>query len=81
VTLTILILGALGALGFGIWLGTGGSYRPDFDEIEEALEEPGRKRKKTKKHFTFLNAYMNRKPAPDASRRRSTRTPFGRLGK
>jgi hypothetical protein len=74
--LTLKILGALVALGFGIWLGSPGEYRRDLDEIDEAMDRE-RPRRSAKRHFTFLNAFVSRKAPPSARRRhRGRRSPF-----
>jgi hypothetical protein len=46
------ILGMLGALGFGIFLGMPARYEADFDEIEEALSDPNREPRRVKRHTT-----------------------------
>ena len=47
------ILGGVIALGYGIYLGMGGQYRSDPDELDEALG-PGGRTRKVKRHFTPL---------------------------
>lgn len=44
----------VGALLFGIYLGLPDRYVPDNEEIEEALSDPERERKKARRHMTFL---------------------------
>lgn len=73
--LTLKILGAIGTLAFGVWLGLSSGYRRDLDRIDEAMENP-RRRWRATRHFTFLNAFMNRKAPPSARRRHRGRTPF-----
>jgi hypothetical protein len=70
------ILGGLLALAFGLWLGSAGEYRPDEKEIEEAFDG-GRPRRQARRHYTFLNAFINRKtPASARRRHRGPRSPF-----
>ncbi len=47
------ILGGIAALAYGLYLGMAGSYRPDPDELDEALG-PGGKTRKVKRRFTPL---------------------------
>ena len=78
-TTLLLILGAFAALAFGLWLGSPAPYRPDMDEIEDAIDKE-RPRRQATRHFTFLNAYMNRKPPPKARKRhQGRRRPFSGL--
>ena len=51
--LLLKILGGVLALAVGLYVGWGGRYRPDFDEIDRALEQGGITRK-AKRHFTPL---------------------------
>jgi hypothetical protein len=47
------ILGGLMALGIGVYLGMAGQYRPDPDELEQALGPGGRSRK-VRRRFTLF---------------------------
>ena len=47
------ILGGVLALGYGIYLGMAGQYRPNHEELDKALGTRGRTRK-VKTHFTPL---------------------------
>ncbi len=58
--LVLKILGAVAALALGIWLGMPGRYDRRYDEIERALETPGDRPRKVKRHFTPL-AWVQRK--------------------
>lgn len=51
--LVLKILGALAALGLGLYLGRPGQYREDPEEMEKALSGHGRT-KRVKRHFTPL---------------------------
>jgi hypothetical protein len=68
--LTVQILGALGALGLGIWLGLPGRYEQTPEEIEEIMKAGGGQRRRAKRHFTPL-AWLQRKASPRTSARRS----------
>lgn len=50
--LLLKIVGALAALGLGIWLGMPGRYQPDMEEIERTLTEGTGRTRKVKRHFT-----------------------------
>lgn len=73
--LTIKILLAIVALGVGIWLGMPGRYTQTVDEIEEAMERGGGRRRTVKKVFTPL-AWMQRNASAKGSSRRRTRGGF-----
>jgi len=62
------ILGALGALGLGIWLGLPGRYEQTSEDIEEIMKSGGGRTRKAKRHFTPL-AWLQRKAAPRSARR------------
>jgi len=47
------VLGALVALGIGIYLGTAGQYRPDPEELDQALGPGGRSRR-VRRRFTLF---------------------------
>jgi hypothetical protein len=53
------ILGGVLALALGLYLGRSGSYRPDPEEIERALDGQGQTNKAAR-HFTPLG-WLNRK--------------------
>ncbi|MDA0327614.1 MAG: hypothetical protein O2958_01180 [Gemmatimonadetes bacterium] len=57
---TLMIVGALGALGIGIWLGMPGRYTQTPDDIEKVMAAGGARRRKTKQVFTPL-AWLQRK--------------------
>jgi hypothetical protein len=67
--LVVKILGAILALGIGIYLGLGGRYRPDLDEIDRALS-PGGKSRKVKTHFTPLGWLRRTEERRSRARRR-----------
>lgn len=58
--LILKILGGVAALALGLWLGLPGRYDRRYDEIERALDGPGGRSKKVKRHFTPL-AWVQRK--------------------
>ena len=64
------IFGAVLALAIGLYLGGAGQYRPDPDEIENALLGGGRT-KKTKRHFTPLGWLRQTQERSSHLRRRS----------
>ncbi|MEX2527756.1 MAG: hypothetical protein WEA09_08990 [Gemmatimonadota bacterium] len=76
--LLLQIVGAVAALGFGLWLGMPKSYRPHWDGIEEAMgkEKP---RAKATRHFTFLG-FLQKRQEKGSERRlrrdRRSRKPF-----
>lgn len=75
----LLVLGGVAALLFGFWLGSPARYERNLDEIEEAIDKE-RPRRQATRHFTFLNAYLNRKAPPRARKRhQARRTPFSGL--
>jgi hypothetical protein len=75
----LMVLGGIAALVFGFWLGSPARYERNLDEIEEAIDKE-RPRRQAKRHFTFLNAYLNRKAPPRARKRHQPRrTPFSGL--
>jgi len=65
------ILGGVLALGVGLYMGGAGQYRPDHDEIEQALSEGGMSRR-TKRHFTPL-AWLRQSHERSSHIRRRTR--------
>ena len=69
--LVLKILGAVLALGLGLWLGRPGP-RQSLEEIEAALAQPDRRRQQVQRHFTPMDWFRNRKRAPD----RLSRTRF-----
>lgn len=74
--LTLKIIGALAALGFGLYLGMARDYRQSIDEIDELLGKET-KRKSARKHFTFLNLLQKKaEKGSDRRRRGARRKPF-----
>lgn len=72
-----MILGALGALGLGIWLGMPGRYTQSADDIEKVMDAGGAQRQKVRRVFTPL-AWMKRKiDVRGSSHRRSGRRGSG----
>lgn len=68
--LTLKIIGGVLALLLGIWLGLPGRYeRRSEDEIAELLEGEGR-RKKTRRHFMYLNWFRKEEKASHRRRER-----------
>jgi hypothetical protein len=65
------------ALLLGIYLGLPDRYQPNEDEIEEALSDPNRERKKARRHMTFLGL-LQRTQSSGSQRRmgRRGRRPF-----
>lgn len=62
---------ALAALAVGIWLGMPGRYSQTVDEIEEAMERGGGRRRRVKRIFTPM-AWVERKAGirrPSSDRR------------
>jgi hypothetical protein len=51
--LLLKILGGVLALGIGVYLGMAGQYRPDPDDLEQALGPGGRSRK-ARRRFTLF---------------------------
>ena len=68
--LTLQIIGAVGALALGIWLGLPGQYTQTPEEIEEIMKAGGGRTRKVKRHFTPL-AWLQRKASAKSSVRRS----------
>ncbi len=64
------ILGAVLALGVGLYLGGAGQYRADPDEIDKALLGTGSS-KKAKRHFTPLGWLRQTQERSSRIRRRS----------
>jgi hypothetical protein len=57
---TLMVVGALIALGYGIWLGLPGRFSQSADEIEQVMAAGGARRKKTKRVFTPI-AWLQRR--------------------
>ena len=70
------ILGGLLALGLGLYLGGAGHYRPDHDDIDEALLSDGYT-KRVKRHFTPLG-WLRQNQERSSHLRRRTRGTSGR---
>jgi len=70
--LTLKILGALVALGIGIWLGMPGRYSQTLDEIDRSLDSPSRRSRKVKRHFTPM-AWLHRKASSRSQRPQARR--------
>lgn len=62
----MMALGALLALGLGVWLGMPGRYTQSVDDIEKVMDAGGARRRKTKKMFTPI-AWMQRHVAARGS--------------
>lgn len=60
--LTLKIAGALIALALGVWMGLPGRYEQSRDEIDNLMDQPGRRRRKVKRHFTPLAWFQRNKP-------------------
>jgi len=58
--LVLKIVGAILAVGLGIWLGLPGKYEPDLDELERNMVSGVGRTRKVKRHFTPL-AWIQRK--------------------
>ena len=69
------ILGAILALGLGLYLGAPGRYMQKPEEIDKALEGGG-KTWRTKKHYTWLGWLRKDERASQARLRGSPRKPF-----
>jgi hypothetical protein len=69
--LLLKILGALAAVGLGIYLGMAGQYRYDPEELDKALGTGGRSRK-VKRRFTLFG--WMRMPEERSSHRRRRRS-------
>ena len=65
--LALKILGAIGALLLGIWLGMPGRYKQSAEDIEQIMETGHGRRRKRKKRFTPL-AWIQRKVSAHGSR-------------
>lgn len=72
--LILKILGALAALGLGIWLGLPGRYERSQEEVDRLLEHGGGERRWAKRHFTPLD--MLRKERRGSDRRAGARGTF-----
>jgi len=70
------ILGAVLALGIGLYMGSVGRYKPDPEEIDKALTERGYSRK-VKTHFTPLGWLRQTQQRSSHVRRRSRGAPTG----
>ena len=70
--LALKILGALVALGIGIWLGMPGRYSQTHDEIDRNLDSPARRSRKVKRHFTPM-AWLHRKASSRTQRPQARR--------
>ncbi len=68
--LTLKILGAVIALGIGIWLGLPGRYAQSYEDLEQNFDSEMRRHRKVKRVFTPM-AWLQRK----ASARGATRQP------
>jgi len=66
------VLGMAAALLFGVYLGLPGRYQPDSEEIEEALSDPHRERKRARRHMTFFGL-LQRTHTSGSQRRMSRR--------
>ncbi len=76
--LLVKILGAVLALGLGLYLGWNGRYKPDLEEIDRALDAGGRSRK-AKRHFTPLGWLRQNEERASRERRRTRGVPSGRF--
>ena len=70
--LALKILGALVALGIGIWLGMPGRYSQTQEEIDRHLESPSRRSRKVKRHFTPM-AWLQRRASSRSQRPQARR--------
>ncbi len=61
--LALEILGALLALGVGVWLGLPGRYQQSADDIEEMMAQGGSHRRKARRVVTPL-AWLQRRLEP-----------------
>jgi hypothetical protein len=64
------ILGGILALGIGLYMGGAGQYRPDPDEIDEALSEGGYS-KRAKRHPTLFGWLRQNEERSSHIRRRT----------
>lgn len=69
--LVLKILGAIVALGIGLYLGMAGRYRSDPEELDKALGSGGRSRR-VKRRFTLFG--WMRMPEERSSHRRRRRS-------
>jgi hypothetical protein len=69
------VVGALVALGIGVWLGMPGRYTQSADDIEQVMTRGGGRRRKVKRRFTPL-AWVQRKASPRGDRSGRTRPGF-----
>lgn len=72
------ILGGILALGIGLYLGRGGRYRPDYEEIDRALGASGVSHR-AKRHFTPLGWLRMGADRPSRVRRMNRGNPSGRF--
>lgn len=69
-------IGAVAALGFGIYLGSARKYDQPLDDIDERLGTVN-KRQSARKHFTWLGMLQKKSERGSKRRRRGgTRRPF-----
>lgn len=74
--LVVKILGALLALGVGVYLGMAGSYRADPEDLDQALG-PGGRTRKVKRRFTIFGwLRMPEERSSHQRRRRASNRPF-----
>lgn len=71
---TLMVAGALIALGYGIWLGLPGRFSQSADDIEKVMAAGGARRRKTKRVFTPM-AWLQRKVDARGSIDRRRRDP------
>ena len=64
--LILKIIGAVAALGVGIWLGLPGRYEQRVEDIEKTMASGYGRRRKVKRHFTPL-AWIQRKISVSSS--------------
>ena len=77
--LLLKILGAIAALGFGVYLGMAGQYRPDPEELDQALG-PGGVTRKVKRRFTLIGwLRMSEERSSHKRRRRGSTRRFDLL--
>jgi len=62
--LLLKIVGAILALGLGVWLGLPGRG-PSAAEIDKVLDQPVRRRRRVSRHFTPMDWFRREKRAPD----------------
>jgi hypothetical protein len=73
--LVLKILGAIGALGLGVWLGLPGRYTQTPDEIDNIMASGTGRRRKRKPRFTPL-AWIQRRASARGVRERKQRRGF-----